>query len=88
MNILVNILVDIPNEINRQTTTVKPGQRRLIGSLVYAALAFTGAPVVFGRLRRYGIGLEGYQLDDSAKGLLPTATQRLNRSARDSSTAY
>tara|TARA_B100001146_G_scaffold132558_1_gene116391 strand:- start:107 stop:289 length:183 start_codon:yes stop_codon:yes gene_type:complete len=46
----VNILVDIPNEINCQTTTVKPGQRRLIGSLVYAALAFTGAPVVFGRL--------------------------------------
>ena len=42
--------MDIPNEINCQTTTVKPGQRRLIGSLVYAALAFTGAPVVFGRL--------------------------------------
>jgi len=46
----VNILVDIPNEINRQTTTVKPGQRRLIGSLVCAALAFTVAPVMFGRL--------------------------------------
>ena len=84
MNILVNILVDIPNEINRQTTTVKPGQRRLIGSLVCAALAFTVVPVMFGRLGVVArtVSLEGCQLDDSAKGLLQTATQRSNLSAR------
>ena len=57
----MNILVDIPNEINRQTTTVKPGQRRLIGSLVCAALAFTVAPVIFGRLGvvAYGVVWKG-----------------------------